>query len=55
MVVTVKDGRFFSSAVNGLPIETGTTIEQLIPKMLEADVALAMETTTSSVETFFIA
>ena len=55
MAVTVVDGRFFSSNVNGLPIETGTTIEQLIPKMLEVDYASAMETTSASVETFFMA
>ena len=55
MVVTIVDGSFFSSTENGLPIEPGTTIELLLPKMLEEDEIAAVETTTASVETFFVA
>lgn len=52
--ITVVDGTFFSSSDNGLPVESGTTIEQILPKMLEINMVSAMETTKKSVETFLI-
>ena len=50
MIATIVDGTFFSSSENGLPIEPGTTIEQILPKMYESkEQAVAMETTEYAV------
>ena len=50
MIATIIDGTFFSSTENGLPIESGTEIEQLLPKMFpDENFAEAMETTEKAV------
>ena len=52
MVATIIDGTFFASEENGLPVEPGTTIEQLLPKMLPGEeLAEVMQTTKNTVET----
>ena len=52
MIVTIVDGKFFSSFENGLPIAPGTQIGLPLPKLYGSeDVAEIMETTKGSVET----
>ena len=51
MIATIVDGSFFSSSENGLPIEPGFTIEQLLPKMLPGEeFEAALQTAQTSVE-----
>ena len=50
MIATIVDGSFFSSSENGLPLKSGTNIEQPLPKMFpDEDFAEAMETTETAV------
>ena len=35
--MTVVDSAFFSSSENGLPLESGYTIEYILPKMLPGE------------------
>lgn len=37
MIATIVDGTFFASSDTGLPIPPGTTIEQLLPKMVPGE------------------
>jgi hypothetical protein len=37
MVATIVDGSFFASSDTGMPIPPGTTIEQLLPKMVPGE------------------
>ena len=50
MIAVIVDGSFFSSSENGLPVESGTEIEQPLPKMFpDEEFAEAMEKTESAV------
>ena len=52
MIATIVDGSFFSSSENGLPIEPGFKIEQLLPKMLPGEeFEAALQTAQTSVKT----
>ena len=50
MVATIINGEFFSSNENGLSMAPGTEIQQLLPKMIDAESIKTLEVTKTSVE-----
>lgn len=51
MIATIVDGSFFASGETGMPIPPGTTIENVLPKMLPGEeFVMVMEKTKETME-----
>lgn len=51
MIATIVDGSFFASGETGMPIPPGTTIENILPKMLPGEeFVMVMEKTKETME-----